>query len=156
MTHIFIDFTPVYALCHYSVTFGTLIQYVTHTHTHTHTHTQNHPCFRNSPHFKTVCNIKFNNLDSKCVLDHENICAENGNINEPMTIWPMTENISWMLALLAACEWVVPDFPFLQIVGYVCLLCISCTHIPMDSLTVVRTVHIITACDCSEAAAKRN
>jgi hypothetical protein len=26
----------------------------------------------------------------------------------------------------------------------------------MDSLAVVKTVHIITACDCSEAAAERN
>jgi len=50
----------------------------------------------------------------------------------------------------------VPDFQFLQMVGYVFLLCTSCTHIPMDSLAVVKTVHIITAYDCSEAAATRN
>jgi hypothetical protein len=29
-------------------------------------------------------------------------------------------------------------------------------HIPMDSLTVVKTVHIITAFDCSESTAKSN
>jgi len=100
MTHILIDFTPDYALCHYSVTFGMLIQYVscTHTHTrartHTHVHTYDHPCFRNSSHYKIVCNIKCNNLYSECVLDQENICEENGNINEPMTICPMTEYTS--------------------------------------------------------------
>jgi hypothetical protein len=96
-THILIDFTPTYALCHYSVTFGMLIQYASHsshTQTHTHTHTHGHPCFRNSSHFKTVCNIKFNNLDFKCVLKEENICEENSNINEGITICPMTEYAS--------------------------------------------------------------
>ena len=102
------------------------------------THTRDHPCFRNSSHFKTVCNIRFNNLNLKCVLDQENICEEKGNINEPITICLTTEYTSWVTALLAACEWVVPDFQFLQMVGYVCLLCTSCTHIPMDSLTVVK------------------
>jgi len=96
MTHILIDFTPDYALCHYSVTFGMLIQYVSRARARarTHTHTHDHPCFRNSSHYKIVCNIKFNNLDSECVLDQENICEENGSINEPMTICPMTEYTS--------------------------------------------------------------
>ena len=43
MTHILIDFTPDYALGHYSITFGTLTQYVSRAHTHTHTHTHTRP-----------------------------------------------------------------------------------------------------------------